>query len=205
MSGSAAGGHVAAPLNRILGIEHISVFGLHPVDFVRLARRLGCDRVGLGLEPAGDNPHGYPHWSLRTDAGLRRDVVAALADHGVCVSIGDGLLGRPDVPAAAIQADLDCFAELGATTANLVPLDPDPVRSRDSLAAFARAAQDRGLQAAIEFLPGLPLGTLSAAVDMVREVGAPNLGVVLDAMHLFRSGSGVADRAGLARHAIGHL
>ena len=193
-------------MGRAIGIDYISVVGLHPVEFVKLARRLGCDHIGIGLEPGGDNPHGYAPWSLRSDAGLRRDLKRALADHDVTISIGDGLLGRPDVPAAAVEADLDLFAELGVTTANLVSLDPDRDRASASIAAFADAARARGMRAVIEFLPGLPLASsLPAAVDLVERAGSPNLGVVIDAMHTFRSGASVADIAALAPGQAGYL
>ena len=37
-----------------LGLECLSVFGLHPVEFIRLVGDLGCSHVTLNLSPRGD-------------------------------------------------------------------------------------------------------------------------------------------------------
>ena len=190
---------------RSTGIEHISVFGLNPVAFARLARQLDCGSISIALASGGCNPHGYPDWSLRNDAALRRDFRHALVDQGISVSLGDGFLGWPDQTVALMLPDLDLLAELGAGCANIVVLDPDLDRSASLLAAFAEAVAERGLRASVEFLPGIPLGTLDAAVAMVRSIGSPALGIVLDAMHLFRSGGCVADVAALERKDIGYV
>ena len=42
-----------------LGIEFLTVFGLHPVEFVHLAADLGCRHIGIGLSPLPINPHRY--------------------------------------------------------------------------------------------------------------------------------------------------
>jgi|GEM_PF-4663636 len=52
-----------------LGIEHLCVFGMPPVEFVTLAGELGCECVATGFEPMGGYvAHGYPHRSLRPSA-----------------------------------------------------------------------------------------------------------------------------------------
>jgi sugar phosphate isomerase/epimerase len=190
---------------RRTGIEHLSVFGLDPVAFAQLARRLDCDSISIALASGDYIPHGYPGWSLRNDSGLRADFRNALVDQGIAVSLGDGLLGWPGQTVASMLPDLDLFAELGAECANIVLIDPDLDQSASLLAAFAEAAAERGLRASVEFLPGIPLGTLDAALAMVRSIGSPALGVVLDAMHLFRSGGCVADVAALERQDIAYV
>ena len=71
-----------------LAIEFISVLGMPPVEFVHVAADLGCRRIGIGLEPIV-SAKCYPKWSLRTDAGLRQNMVNALRDCGVSVSLGE--------------------------------------------------------------------------------------------------------------------
>ena len=56
-----------------IGIENISVFGLPPIDFVNLAADLGCHHISTSLVPFDYNPHGYPRFSLKEDAVLRRE------------------------------------------------------------------------------------------------------------------------------------
>jgi sugar phosphate isomerase/epimerase len=45
----------------------------------------------------------------------------------------------------------------------------------------------------LEFLPIFTIGSLAAAVDLVQEVGRPNAGVLVDTLHLARSGGTAAD------------
>jgi hypothetical protein len=61
-----------------LGIEQLSVFGMGPVEHVRLAAALGCSYISIGLAQGRFNPHGYAPWSLRDDPALRRQTIAAL-------------------------------------------------------------------------------------------------------------------------------
>src|SRR5258708_7244135 len=81
-------------MNR-LGIEIISVFGLPPVEFVNLAADLGCRYISTGLQPIDYNPHKYPRFSLREDKALRRNMVAAMRERDVSISLGEGFTIRP--------------------------------------------------------------------------------------------------------------
>jgi hypothetical protein len=65
-----------------LGIELLSVFGMPPIEHVRLAADLGCGHISTGLTQLPFNPHGYPSWSLRDDAALRRQMKSAMHEEG---------------------------------------------------------------------------------------------------------------------------
>ena len=47
----------------------------------------------------------------------------------------------------------------------------------------------------LEFAPTLAVRNLDAAIDMIRRVDRPNFRLLLDTMHLFRSGGSVRDVA----------
>lgn len=188
-----------------LGIEFISVFGLAPAAFAELAAQLGCEYISTALAPFPNSPERHPPWSLRDDAPLRREFKAAMAANGVALSLGEGFLIRPGAPIAQAQADLDLMAELGAPQVNVVNLEPDRARAIAELAAFAELAAARGMKALVEFLPGLPIGTLGEAAAAVRAAGRPDLSLVIDAMHVFRSGASVADLAALDPPLVGHV
>lgn len=193
------------PSGPSIGIEWISVLGMPPVEFARLAGELGCSHLGIGLEPGGENPHGYPLWSLRDDKALRADFRAALADSGVGISVGEGFLAWPGKPASELAADLDIMAELGAPGVNVVSLDPDLDHACAVLGGIADLAQERGMATTLEFLPGIPLGTLAAANSAVERIARPSLRLLIDAMHIFRSGAGASDVAALRPDRIGYL
>ena len=100
-----------------IGIEFISMLGMPPVEFVSLAAALGVKNIGMALQPIlQKNPIGYPGWSLREDAKLRRETVAALHDLGIVISVGEGFLGWPHNDAGEYAEDLDLMAELKTET-----------------------------------------------------------------------------------------
>lgn len=190
---------------RAIGIDFISVFGLPPVEFARLAGSLACQHISIAMTPLSGNPHGYPAWSLREDARLRREFATALRDHNVTLSLAEGFLIRPGVDIRDAAADIALLAELGAPAVNIVSIEPDWSRGIEQLAGFADLAAQHNLQATVEFMPGLPIGSLTSAIRAVREAGRPNLRLLLDSMHVFRSGASVADIAALDPALIGYV
>src|ERR1700756_2977073 len=108
-----------------LGIEFISVFGMPPTQFVALAHDLGRRYITTGLKPMDYNPHGYPRWSLR-DRPARQEMVAAMGDHDVSLSLGEGFLVQSGADVRETwTADLEAMAELGVRRINSVSFEPD--------------------------------------------------------------------------------
>ncbi len=188
-----------------LGIEQLSVFGLPPVEFINLAADLGCDCISTGLTGIAYNPHGYPAFSLREDVGLRREMRAAMRDRGIAISLGEGCIIRPQSDIRAAAGDMDIMQELGAERLNTLSMDPDLGRSLDQLALFAEMAAERGMAATLELCPALTISTLGAAVAAVRHVGRRDFSLLLDTMHLGRSGASAAEVAALDPKLIGYV
>jgi sugar phosphate isomerase/epimerase len=188
-----------------LGIELISVMAMPPVEFVALAAELGVRRIGLAATPITANPHGFPGWNLATDATLRRKTRAALADHGVTVVLGEGFLMMPEIEIADAAPALDAMAELSVPRVNSIVMEADRSRAFDQFNRFAEMAAERAMDATIEFLPLAWPATLAEAVAFVKDSGAPNGQVLVDAMHLFRSGGTAEDLAAVDPALIGHI
>lgn len=180
-----------------LAIEFISVFGMPPVEFIELAARLECPAIGLAPAPIVALPDLYPAWNLIADAALLRETKAALAASGVRIAQFEGLLLMPGRDAASQVAILDLAAELGAGQANACCLHPEMAANRDAFAELADLAAARGLAVTVEYLPGMGVGTLAAADALVRDAARPNAGVLVDAMHFYRSGSQTGELAGI--------
>lgn len=192
-------------MTRAIGIDFISFMGLPPVQSIALAAELGCRQVSIALAPMQGNPPRYPQWSLREDAALRRDVIAAQRDYGVTISLGEGFLVRPGSDIRDTAADLGIMRELGIPIANIVAIEPDWNRTIGQLAVFAEMAAANGLQATLEMMPGMLLGTIEKAVAAIKEAGKPNLRLLLDSMHVFRSGATAADIENLDPALIGYV
>lgn len=187
-----------------LGVEMLSVLGLDPISHVRLAGELGCSHISTGLTQLPFNPHGYAPWSLRDDPALRREMIAAMRDLGVVVSLAEGLIARPNVEMAQRAGDFDLFAELGAERVNTLSMEPDRSRALDQIAQCVDMAAARGMAATMEFAPPHPVGTLAGVIEVIRHVGKPNFRVLIDTMHLVRSGAGAAEIAALDPDQIGY-
>lgn len=188
-----------------LGLEHQTVFGLPPVEFVNLAADLGCRYIAVGLSGGPYNPHGYQPYSLRDDAALRRRMLAAMRARGVSISLGEGFTVRPGGDISSSAADLDTLAELGVPKINTVSLDPDLSRSLDEFGLLTEMAAARGMETTIEFAPSLTVSDLGAALSAVRHVARPDFRLLIDTMHLVRSGHTAADLAAIDPGLIGYV
>lgn len=188
-----------------LGIEFLSVFDLPPVQFVELAADLGCRYISSGLSQVGYNPHGYPKAVLREEPALRREMVAAMRDRGVSISLGEGFGVRPGVDVRALTGDLDLMCELGVRRINVISLEPDLPRTFDQFGVLAEIAAARGVETTTEFAPGLAVADLPTALAAVRHVGRPDFRLLIDTMHLARTGSTPADLAAVPQDLIGYV
>ncbi len=187
-----------------LGIGMLSVFGLPPIDLVTLAAELGCRYVSVAVQGMPLVPLGYPAFSLMDDAVLRKDLLAAMNDLGVSISLGDGFLVLPGVDVRALGTDLDVLAELGVPRINVVSLDPDLPRTLDQFAALTELAAQRHIGTVVEPVPGLTIGDVGAALAAKEYVGRSEFRLLIDTMHLVRSGSGAAELATVDPDHIGY-
>jgi sugar phosphate isomerase/epimerase len=187
-----------------LGIEFLSVFNLPPVEFVGVAADLGCKYISLCLESLPYNPHNYPRYSLKTDAALRRETIAAMRDRGVAISLGEGFLITPKVDAQTYKADLDIMCALGVKRINMVSADPDLARTLDQFAILVEMADAAGVATTTEPVPAMTIGSLTTGLAALRHVNNPNFRLLIDTMHTIRSGSTAADIAALDPNLVGY-
>lgn len=74
--------------------------------------------------------------------------------------------------------------------------------SMDPLAEMAAA---RGVETTTELSPGLTVAGLPTALAAARHVRRPDFRLLIDTMHLVRSGSGAADIAALDPNLVGYV
>ena len=184
-----------------LGVEQLSALGLRPVEFVNLVADLGCNCISTGLL----GMPGYASFSLRDDKALRREMIAAMRDRRVSISLGEGCIARPGHDIRDMAADFDIFQELGAERINTISMDPDLGRSLDQFGALAEMSAARGMESSIELCPVLTINDLTSAVAAVRHVGRKDFTLLLDTMHLARSGATAAEIAALDPAMIGYV
>jgi sugar phosphate isomerase/epimerase len=189
-----------------LGIERLSVFNMPPVEFVRLTAELDCNFVGIALAPThGYNPHGYPDWSLRDDAQLRRDLVAATRDVAVDVALVEGFAILPGEDVRGWEYDLDLVRELGCARIAVASVDKDPQRTVNGIASLSEMAADRGLTVCAEIGSMRAASRLGRAVELANAVAMQNFSLLIDTMHFFRLGSTLDGLAALDPALIGYV
>jgi sugar phosphate isomerase/epimerase len=187
-----------------LGIGLLSVFGLPPVELVDLAADLGCQYISTGVRGLPLAPLGYEPYSLKDDSALRTNLLSAMDHRGVTISLGDGFLVLPETEMSKLAGDLDVLAELGVPRINVVSLDPDLRRTFDQFGALTELAAQRNIATNVELVPGLTVGDLPTALAAREHVGSNDFRLLIDPMHVVRSGSTAADIAAVDPAHIGY-
>ena len=190
---------------RELGIEFISVFGMPPVEFVELAAELGCEHISMGTQQSEFDPHGYPRYSIY-DTTLRQELKAALAANGVSISLGENLLVQPGVDMREQwKTDLEAFSDLGVTRINSVTFEQDFNRNVEKYGLLAETTAQFGVKTLHEFVPIFGIADIPTALDLVTKVAHPNLGLIIDTMHVSRSGATVDDLRNIPPELVGYI
>jgi sugar phosphate isomerase/epimerase len=188
-----------------LGIEFISMFALPPVECVNLAADLGCQHIGMMLSPMADNPHHYPAWSLRSDAALRRDLIAVMRERNVSISLGEGFFAIPGRDIRNSTADLELMRELGVKRICTLSVGGELNFAFDQIAMLAEMTGVLDMELVIEFGPCVGIADLPTAASAMQHVNKPNTRLLIDTMHLYRSGSTAADLVKLGLDKIGYV
>lgn len=87
---------------------------------------------------------------------------------------------------------------------NVVSLDADRNRTFDQFATLAELAAQRDIETLIEPVPGLTIGDLPTALTALNHIARLDVRLLVDTMHLVRSGSGADDLAAVDPRQIGY-
>lgn len=181
-------------MQRDYALAQLTALPLSPPALIGVAARTGYALVGLRMTevtPGGD------HWPLHADRALMRETLAAIRDTGVGVLDVELLRLIPDVDVAAFEPVVAATAELGGRHLLTQGADPDRARVIDAYGRLCDLAAGYGLTCDIEFPTWIEVGGLAAAAELVRGAGRANGGVLIDTLHLQRSGGTAADIAAL--------
>jgi sugar phosphate isomerase/epimerase len=177
-------------MSRVFSLAHLTVPGLHPVEMAALAGRAGYTHIGLRMTEV--TPGGW-HFPLMDDRALFQDTRLAMGDAGVGLLDVEVLRIAPDFVATACEPLVAVSAELGAKHMLTQIHDDDRGRALANFADACDLAARYGLTCDLEFLPWTANRSLETAAGLVRDVGKPNAGVMIDTLHLDRSLSNPAD------------
>jgi sugar phosphate isomerase/epimerase len=170
-----------------LGLAHLAVLEIPPQDLIPLARRAGYAATGLRVNPAAP---GTPFYPLRPAdlAETRR----RLASEGMRIAEVELVPLSGGTRVQDYEWMMELGATLGASSVTVSGDDKDFDRLVDVFGAFCDLAHRYGLWVDIEFMRWRPVATLENAVEIVSRAGRSNGGILIDALHLFRSGGSAA-------------
>ena len=160
-----------------------------PVETILAARDGGFDAVGLWVEPA--------NWTAETT----REARAALADTGMPVLDVEVIWLRPDTRLDDHKRVIGIGAALGAQNVLCVSSHPDAATTIAELAALCHHAEGAAMRVALEFGIFTEVKNLNAAMAILDAVGHPLRALLIDPIHVDRSGTRLAEIAAVP-HAL---
>jgi sugar phosphate isomerase/epimerase len=187
----------------LLSLDHLTLFNLTPPELVVVAGTAGYTHVGLRLNPAA--PPGETRHPVIGDTPMRRETLARMRDANVAVFDFGVFRLKAGVDVAAFEPVLESAAVLGAGHAVVNGDEPDPGILAELLHRLCALAAPYGIVMNLEPTPWTGIPTLASALEVVRRCAHPSARVMIDTIHVDRSGGTPADIARIPRELIAYV
>jgi sugar phosphate isomerase/epimerase len=167
----------------LVGIGHLTMLAESPPDWVSLARQAGFDAVGIRAAAVAPEEE---EWPMAVGSPMHAETLRRMADTGIQVLEVELIKLTPETKVSDHRPLFEVGASLGARFVNVMADDPDLSRVRDNIAGLADEARPFGLRPAIEAIPYMSVRALEDVVGVTAGSGA---GIIVDPLHLHRSGA----------------
>ena len=167
-------------MDRLLSLAAGVQIDVAPADMVTVAHDAGWPAVGIWFDGKS--------WTNETS----REVRQRLDDTGVIALDIEPIIPSEDGSDFAEQL-IEAATVIGARHILFTSRLKDQSRTTDRYQQVCEMALAHGIKVVCEFLPIFPLNTLSMAAEIVANSQATNGGVLIDNLHLSRSGSSIED------------
>jgi sugar phosphate isomerase/epimerase len=161
-----------------------------PLETVEAAAAAGFESVGIritGRRIADEHPKVIGN--LQMIRALRQRV----ADAGMVLSNVSAYHFYPDVRMDELDRAMEAIIELRCGILVSNSYHPDEASYVAALQRLCATGRSAGVRVAVEFMRYSAVKSLGDALRIIEQVGAPNIGVLIDALHLARSGGSPAD------------
>ena len=182
-----------------LSLAYLTVNGADPLEHIAAAAEAGYQAAGLRILPPrhlADAP------SIVGNAPLVRAIKRACRDFGISLLDAEVVSISATSTWSELQAVVDVAAELGFGFIQTVVEDPDEQRAADRIAALADLAAAAQMRIALEFMRFRAATDLRSAMRLIQLTRRANVQVLIDALHLARSGGSPEQVAELAPDSI---
>lgn len=152
-----------------------------PEQTAAAAIAAGWPAVGIWVEPAS--------WTDATAAEVR----ARTSDAGVVVLDVEVVWIKPGADDPGHFRIIDAGAAIGARNVLVVSSDPDHGATAAKFARLAAHAAERGMRASLEFALFTEVRSIAAACAILDQSGRSDAALLIDPLHLARTGGTPAD------------
>ena len=177
-----------------LTLGWLTLINARTADVIPAAAAAGFESVSVRItarKPADS------YDSIVANPAAIRNLKSSLAANGVRLSNTSIYHLYPDVTMDHVLPAIEASAELGAKIMVATCMDPEHDRWVAFMARYCEAAKQSGITVALEFVPYSEARTAAVGEDLVKRTGADNFGLLVDSLHLSRSGGVPADIAKL--------
>lgn len=172
-------------------LVHLTAIDCPPPDFIRAAAKAGYDCVSLRTIPMGLKGE-IPH-DIAKDRHLFEETVRAAKETGIVINdtenarIYDGVDIKAYEPALEAAADLSLHHILSNIWVD------DKAYYTEKFGELCSLAAGYGLTVNLEFVTWASVKNLPQAAELLNAVHCENTGIVVDALHFYRSGDTVEE------------
>lgn len=173
-----------------LCLAHLTLIELTPPELIEAAAQAGFGQVSVRLAPASAGEHQHP---MIGGTPMMRETLARMRDLGVAVHDVELVRLETHTDVAALEPLVAAAAELGARHLLVAGDSGDEKELADRFGELGQLGARYGVRMGLEFMPWRGIKTLQSALRVVEAAGTG--GVIVDAIHLDRSGGTAADLA----------
>lgn len=159
-----------------------------PETVLHAAATAGFDAVGIWIEP-----------DLWTDARAR-DVRRRVEDNNLTILDAEVIRIEPGQLDPNCFRSLDIAVQLHAPNVLVVSTDPDESATAAKFVALCQHARPAGINISLEFMAFLAVPDLASALRVLAAADQPNARLLIDPIHLSRSGGVPPDLMRVPRH-----
>jgi sugar phosphate isomerase/epimerase len=168
-----------------LGLAHFTVLEVPPLELISLAAKIGYAAIGLRLHPAFP---GSPFYELPAGSAASREFRRRIDDEGVQVYDIEFVTIAEDFSPSSLTGLLEDASTLGARRLSACGDDSDRSRLVANFGELCEIAAKFGMGVDLECMAWRRVASLPDAISVVAAAARPNGGVLVDALHLSRTG-----------------
>lgn len=152
-----------------------------------------AEEVIYAAAQVGFTATGIWYDSLLWDSQCTRRTQKALTDTGICALDLEVIWLQPGEPLTTHDAMIELGLELGVHNILCVSSEPEIARTKMRFEHLCRKAEEGNTRIMLEFLAITQIRSLQQALDVVQDVDHPAGGILVDTLHLHRTGGSASD------------